>query len=74
MAYGRSDEIKGIYRHYKGGLYRVLAVAHHSETNEALTIYVSEETGQIWARPADAFFGEVEVDGQRRQRFQRLQR
>lgn len=29
----------GLYRHYKGQNYRVLGVARHSETEEALVIY-----------------------------------
>ncbi|MDT7922998.1 MAG: DUF1653 domain-containing protein [Thermus sp.] len=29
----------GIYRHYKGGLYRVLFLARHSETEEAMVVY-----------------------------------
>ena len=27
---------KGIYRHYKGGLYDVLDIVIHTETNESL--------------------------------------
>ncbi|NBS75325.1 MAG: DUF1653 domain-containing protein, partial [Betaproteobacteria bacterium] len=30
---------QGVYRHYKGNLYRVVGTARHSETREAMTIY-----------------------------------
>ena len=26
------SDIAGVYRHYKGGMYRVVCLAHHSET------------------------------------------
>jgi len=42
------------HRHYKGGLYRVLHTALHSETEEKLVIYQSAD-GRIWARPYDMF-------------------
>ena len=43
----------GLYRHYKGGLYRVLTVAKHSETLEDMVVYVNEtDPSLVWARPA----------------------
>ncbi|MDA8683007.1 DUF1653 domain-containing protein, partial [Porticoccaceae bacterium] len=30
---------KGVYQHYKGGLYQVVEVARHSETEELLVVY-----------------------------------
>ena len=46
----------GLYRHYKGGLYTLIAVGRHSETEEWLAIYRSEAPreeggGGIWVRP-----------------------
>ncbi|GBQ62826.1 hypothetical protein AA103196_0418 [Ameyamaea chiangmaiensis NBRC 103196] len=43
----------GVYRHYKGGLYTVLAVGRHSETEEWLVTYRAEAHGTIWVRPLD---------------------
>lgn len=37
---------QGIYRHYKGGLYRVVAVGRHSESKEALVAYECLGTGE----------------------------
>lgn len=57
------------YRHYKGGLYRVLFIAHDStngpDCGRSLVIYVSLSTGRINARTEEEFGGMV--DG--RQRF-----
>ncbi|MFT9207023.1 DUF1653 domain-containing protein [Acetobacter orientalis] len=41
----------GLYRHYKGGLYTVLCVGRHSETEEWLVTYKSEALGSYWVRP-----------------------
>ena len=47
------SDISGLYRHYKGGVYRVVCVAHHSETLEDMVVYeaVDGSTG-FWVRPA----------------------
>lgn len=31
----------GLYKHYKGGMYQVLGVAQHSNTNELMVVYIS---------------------------------
>ncbi|MGI8216736.1 DUF1653 domain-containing protein [Bacillus cereus] len=47
-----------LYEHYKGGLYRVLAeVARHTETGEDVVVYMSVETGLVWVRPSELFYG-----------------
>ena len=62
----------GLYRHYKGGLYRVLGTVRHSETLEPMTLYQALYGQQgLWVRPA-AMFGEtVLIDGITRPRFAR---
>lgn len=41
-----------LYRHYKGGLYRVLYLAKHTETMEELVVYVNaNDESLVWARP-----------------------
>jgi hypothetical protein len=68
----------GRYRHYKGRLYEVVGVAHHSETLEELVVYRqlydSERfpTGTFWVRPRAMFLEEVEVEGGRVPRFSYL--
>ena len=60
----------GLYRHYKGPLYRVTEVATHSETQEPLVIYQAlyGEKG-MWARPLSMFTETVVVDGKEIARF-----
>lgn len=48
-----------IYEHYKGGLYEVLHLALHSETNEHLVIYKSLHYGSYYARPLSMWFDEI---------------
>ena len=54
-----------VYRHFKGHLYKVLAVGHHSETKEKLVVYydLSGENSTIedpCIRPLDMFMSEVD--------------
>ncbi len=46
----------GIYKHYKGNLYKVFAIAKHSETLEDMVVYQAlyGEYG-LWVRPATMF-------------------
>jgi hypothetical protein len=63
----------GRYRHYKGGLYRVIGVARHSETDEELVVYQPlYGAGGLWVRPRAMFLETVTVDGQPRPRFEYL--
>lgn len=49
------------YRHFKGGLYIVLAITRHSETDELLVIYKSLLFHSIHARPLSMWFEEIKV-------------
>jgi len=61
---------KGVYQHYKGGLYQVLEVARHSETEELLVVYRTLYGDySMWVRPLDMFQQSVEVDGEVVPRF-----
>ena len=47
------DILPGLYRHFKGGLYRVEGVARHSETLEEMVVYRAlYGEGGLWVRPA----------------------
>jgi hypothetical protein len=60
----------GLYRHYKGADYRVIGVARHSESEEALVVYQALYGAfGLWVRPLEMFCSQVEVDGVSMPRF-----
>ena len=66
------NDIKcGKYRHFKGGEYEVLGMAHHSETEEELVVYrpLYNDSG-LWVRPAAMWNETVDRDGYHGPRFQ----
>jgi molecular chaperone GrpE (heat shock protein) len=61
----------GIYKHYKGGEYKVIFEVKNSETKEIDVVYqdVSDES-KIWVRPKNMFLEDVEVAGEKKPRFE----
>jgi hypothetical protein len=48
------------YKHFKGNVYKVLALANHTETNELLVVYQDlNNEGKVWARPIEMFLSKV---------------
>ena len=65
------QEIKpGLWRHFKGNLYRVHGIALHSETGEEMVVYQAlyGEMG-IWVRPASMWNEWVDRDDYHGPRF-----
>lgn len=48
------------WRHFKGGRYTILAVGRHSETQEEMVVYQSDETGDVTIRPLSMWNDYVE--------------
>lgn len=46
-------------KHYKGGLYTVIAVATESETGNEVIVYQNDADKRIWVRPIDMFYEDV---------------
>ncbi len=40
-----------IYKHYKGNIYKIIAIGKNSENLEEMIVYESTKDGQIWIRP-----------------------
>jgi len=67
-----SEEVKtGVYKHYKNKEYKVLYTAVNTENKEEVVVYQAMYgDGKIWVRPKKMFLEEVEIDGQKKPRFQ----
>lgn len=62
---------KGRYCHFKGGEYRVIDFARHSETLEEMVVYEAlYGEGGLWVRPASMWNEEIERDGKKFKRFE----
>ncbi len=48
------------YRHFKGTIYKVIAIAKNTETLEDMVIY--KHDNDVWARPYNMFISKVDKD------------
>ena len=60
---------QGRYRHYKGGIYEVIAVGIESDTEAPTVIYRSIDTGMYFVRAFNVFTENVMHEGQEVPRF-----
>ena len=59
---------KGLYKHFKGGLYNVLHIATNTENLKKVVVY-SAKNGKIWVRDYDMFCEKV---SENKRRFERI--
>ncbi len=63
----------GIYEHYKGNRYELIAIANHSETLEKMVVYKAlYGEGEVWVRPLSLWNELVEVNGKKVARFRHI--
>lgn len=66
-------KIGGLYRHYKGNIYKVIAIAKHSETLEPMVVYEAQyDDKQIWVRPLNMWNEIVKFNGKNVTRFTKI--
>lgn len=65
----KSVKAGGIYRHFKGNIYQVIAVAKDSSDLHDVVVYKSEDGSKVWVRDMDEFLSEVTRDGKTMERF-----
>lgn len=59
--------------HFKGGLYKMIGLAYHSETLEEMVIYQALYGDyKIWVRPKTMFFDKVIHNGIEVNRFKEI--
>jgi hypothetical protein len=61
-----------ILRHFKGGRYKVVGVAKHSETLADFVVYEAlydNKNSKLWVRPIEMFFDLKEFEGKMVPRF-----
>ncbi|OGL66403.1 hypothetical protein A2856_01775 [Candidatus Uhrbacteria bacterium RIFCSPHIGHO2_01_FULL_63_20] len=64
----------GVYEHYKGNCYEVIAEGKIEATLEPCVIYRAlYGEGDVWVRPTADFLAEVEKDGVRVPRFRKVE-
>lgn len=59
-----SVKINRTYRHYKGGLYKVIALGKHADDTSEQVVYQAMKDGQVWVRRLDDW--NTPVDGKPR--------
>lgn len=64
------------YRHFKGNIYEVIAVATHTETLDKFVIYKRVDCERVFARPYEMFISKVDKvkypEATQRYRFEKV--
>ena len=66
----------GYYKHFKGGVYYLICEAinaRENNTQDRFVVYKQIDSDIIFVRPISQFEGFVEVDGEKVQRFKKIE-
>lgn len=67
-----SVKVNDVYRHFKGNIYKVIAIARDCEDLSEVVVYQNIDKGDIWTRPLDNFTETVNRDGKAFKRFEKI--
>ncbi len=62
----------GLYRHYRGNLYRVLVSGWREDDLEPVVVYQSLITGEVWVRTAESWEASMRYNDVYVPRFERV--
>lgn len=51
-----------VYKHFKGNIYEVLAIAKHTETMEDMVVYQEYDGENVYVRPLEMFMSKVDKE------------
>lgn len=60
FVYDRDFQPGDTVQHFKGGLYRIVAIGTNTETEEKMVVYQSLKDQRVWIRPYDMFISKVD--------------
>ncbi len=64
--------IGDVFRHFKGNVYKVIALARDCEDLSEVVVYQNVDKLDTWVRPLDNFLETVTRDGKSFKRFEKI--
>ena len=50
-----------LYKHFNGGIYRVICKAKHADTLDDVVVYEDINTGSAWIMSSNLFYGYIDT-------------